>query len=128
MMHLPLSYSSVAREAGAKLPHRFHLHFMLDPVLSPSTELAGFRMVVCLHHASPFCLITCILFLQSIFFISFSTCFFHVCFGLPLPLLPLTSKFKALYHFKVQSLYHIFIFFPQNITVPSHTTSFSHPI
>ena len=47
----------------------------------------------CLYYASPFCSITCILFPQSIFFISFSICFFHVCFGLPL--LPLTSNFKA---------------------------------
>ena len=35
------------------------------------------------------------LFPSPFFFISFSTCFFYVCFGLPLPLLPLTSNFKA---------------------------------
>ena len=65
---------------------------MLDQVLS--TELARFRMVIVFttprhfvrSHASIF---------TSPFFILFFTCFFHVCFGLSLPVLPLTSNFKA---------------------------------
>ena len=73
--------------------HNQHHHqHMLDPILSPSTELAGFRMVIVFlaisfDHVHPFP--------SPLFFISFSTCFFPVCFGLPLPLLPLTSNFKA---------------------------------
>ena len=45
----------------------------------------------CLHHASPFWSITCILFHQSIFLLILY--FFHIYFGLLL--LPLTSNFEA---------------------------------
>ena len=54
-----------------------------------------------LYHASPVCLITCILFHQ------------------------LSSFSFATAHFKFQSLhYHIFIFFPQNMSLPPYTTCF----
>ena len=48
------------------------------------------------YHASPFRSITCILFPSPIFFILFSTCFFHVCFSRTLSLLPYTSNFKVI--------------------------------
>ena len=60
-----------------------------------------------LYHASPFFSITCISFPGLFFFISFSTCFFHVCFGLPLHLLPLTSNLTpSLSHFHLLSSKH----------------------
>ena len=49
----------------------------------------------CLYHASPFRSITCILFHQSIFLHLILYLLFHVCFGLPLSLLLLTSNLKA---------------------------------
>ena len=71
----------------------FHHHFMLDPVLSLLTELAGFRMVIVFTTPRHFVRSHASSFTSPFFFISFSTCFFHVCLGLPL--LPLTSNFKA---------------------------------
>ena len=68
---------------------------MLDPILSPSTELAGLHMVIVFTTPRHFVRSHASSFPSPFFFISFSTCFFHVCFGLPLPLLPLTSNFKA---------------------------------
>ena len=70
-------------------------HHMLDPVLSPSTELAGFRMVIVFTTPCHFVRSLASSFPSPFFVISFSTCFFHVRFGHPLPLLPLTSNFKA---------------------------------
>ena len=68
-------------------------HLMLDPVLS--TELAGSRMVIVFTTPRQLVRLQASSFTSPFFFISFSTCFFHVCFGLPLSLLPLTLKFKA---------------------------------
>ena len=68
---------------------------MLDPVFSPSTELAGFRMVIVFTIPRHFVRSHASSFPSPFFFISFSTCFFHVCFGLSLPLQPLTSNFEA---------------------------------
>ena len=70
-------------------------YHMLDPVFSPSTELAGFRMVIVFTISRHFVRSHASSFPSPFFFISFSTCFFHVCFGLPLPVLQLTSNFKA---------------------------------
>ena len=70
-------------------------HHMLDPVLSTSTELAGLRIVIVFTTPRHFVRSHASSFTSSFFFISFSTCFFHVGFGLPLPLRPLTSNFKA---------------------------------
>ena len=72
-----------------------HLHHMLDPIFSPSTELAGFRMVIVFTIPRHFVRSHASSFPSQFFFISLSSCFFHVCVGLPLPLLPLTSIFKA---------------------------------
>ena len=66
---------------------------MLDPVLSLSTELAGFRAVIFFTTPRHFVRSYASSFPSPFFFISFSTCFFHVCFGLPLQ--PLTSNFKT---------------------------------
>ena len=88
---------------------------MLEQVSSPSTELAGFRTVIVFTTPRHFVRSHASSFTSPFFFISFSTCFFHVCFGLPLSQLPLTSK-PSLSHFH---------FFPQNMTVPPHTTCFS---
>ena len=72
----------------------------------------------CLYHASPFCLITCIPFHQSIFL--------HLILHLLVPRLFPSSSTTT--HFKFQSLhYHIFIF-SQNMTIPQYTACFSHPI
>ena len=68
---------------------------MLDPVLSPSMELARFHMVIVFTKPRHFVRSHASSFTSPFFFIAFSTCFFHICFGLPLPLLPLTSNFKA---------------------------------
>ena len=112
---------------GMLFPSTYHHHHMLDPVLSPSTELAGFRMVIVRAvfvwslslPTLPFCAITCILFSQSIFL--------HLILYFFFPRLFRSSSTTT--HFKFQSLhYHIFIFFPQNITLPLYTASFSHPI
>ena len=74
---------------------------MLDPVLSPSTGLVGFRMVIVFTTPCHFVRSHAFfLFFHShlasfstpFFFVSFSTCFFHVCFGL---LLPFILNFKA---------------------------------
>ena len=75
--------------------HFISSYHMLDPVLSTSTELAGFRMVIVFTMPCHFIRLHASSFPSPFFFISFYTCFFHVCFGLPLPLLPLTSNFKA---------------------------------
>ena len=64
----------------------------------------------CLYHASPVCLITCILFHQSIFL--------HLILYLLFPRLFRSSSSFTTVHFKFQSLhYHILIVFPQNMTV-----------
>ena len=66
----------------------------------------------CLYYTLPVYLITCIFFHQSIFLIS-----------LLFPRLFWCSSSFTIALFKFQSLYyHIFIFFPQNMTVPPHTT------
>ena len=70
-------------------------YHMLDPVFSPSTELAGFRMVIVFTIPRHFVRSHASSFPSPFFFISFSTYFFHVCFGLPLPLQLFTSNFKA---------------------------------
>ena len=70
-----------------------HYHHMLDPVLSTLTELAGFRMVIDITMPRQFVRSHASSFTSPFFFISFSACFFHVYIGLPL--LPLTSNFKA---------------------------------
>ena len=68
----------------------------------------------CLYHSSPFRLITFILFPQSIFL--------HLILYLLFPRLFRSSSSSTTTHFKFQSLhYHIFIFFPQNMTVPPYT-------
>ena len=75
----------------------------------------------CLYHSSPFRSITCILFPQSIFL--------HLILYLLFPRLFRSSSSSTTTHFKFQSLhYHIFIFFPQNMTVPPYTACFSHSI
>ena len=64
------------------------------------------------------CSITCILFHQSIFLYSITYMLF-------LRLL-WSSSFSTTTHIKFQSLhYHIFIFFPQYVTVSLHTSCFS---
>ena len=68
---------------------------MLDPVLSPLTKLAGFCVVIVFTTPRRFVRSHASSFTSPFFFSSFSTYFFHVFFGLPLPLLPLTSNFKA---------------------------------
>ena len=99
---------------------RYHHHFMLDPVLSPLTELAGFRMVIVFTTPHHFVQLHASSFTSPFFFISFSTLF---------PRLFRSSSSSTTAHFKVQSVhYHIFIIFPQNMTVPPHATSISHPI
>ena len=70
-------------------------YHMLDLVFSPSTELAQFRIVIVFTILRHFVRSDASSFPSPFFFISFSTCFFHVCFDLPVPLLPLTSNFKA---------------------------------
>ena len=75
----------------------------------------------CLNHALPFSFITYLFFHQSIFF--------HLILYLLFPSLFWSFSSSITVHFKFQSLhYHIFIFFPQNMIVPLHTTCFSHPI
>ena len=86
--------SHLCRFLSVSILHHHH-HHMLDRVLSPSTELAGFRMAIVFTTPRHFVRSHSSSFPSPFFFISFSTCFFHVCFGLPLPLLPLTSNFKA---------------------------------
>ena len=71
------------------------LHHIVDPVLFPSTELAEFHIVIVFNMPRHFVQSHASSFTSPYFFISFSTCFFHVCFGLSLPLLPLTLNFKA---------------------------------
>ena len=61
----------------------------------PVNKLAGFCMVIVFATPRHFVRSHASFFTSPFLFISFSTCFFHVCFGLPLPLLPLTSNFKA---------------------------------
>ena len=70
-----------------------HHHHILDPVLFPSTDLHGFRLVIVFTTPCHFVRSHASSFTSPFFFISFSTCFFYVCVGLPL--LPLTSNFKA---------------------------------
>ena len=82
----------------------FISYHILDLVFSPSTELAGFCMVICLYYSSPFRSITCILFPQSIFL--------HLILYLLFPRLFRSSSSSTTTHFKFQSLhYHIFISF-----------------
>ena len=96
-------------------------YHMLDPVFSPSTELAGFRMVIVFTIPSHLVRSHASSFPSPFFFISFSTCVFPRMFR--------SSSSSTTTHFKFQSLhYHIFIFFPQNMTVPPYTACFSHPI
>ena len=68
-------------------------HHMLDPILFPLTELAGFCMIIVFTTSCHFIRSHASSFTSPFFFISFFTCFFHVCFGLPI--LPLASNFKA---------------------------------
>ena len=90
---------------------------MLDPVLSPSTELAGFRMVIVFTTPRNF--------VRSHASSITSPFFFIFILYLVFPRLFRSSSLFA--HFKLQSFpYHILIFFSQNMTVPPHTTSFSH--
>ena len=49
----------------------------------------------CLYHSRHFHWSQASSFPSPFFFMSFSACFFHVCFGLLFPLLLLTSNFKA---------------------------------
>ena len=64
----------------------------------------------CFYYASPFSSITCILFHQSIFL--------HLILYLLFPRLFRSSSSSTTTYFQFQSLdYHIFIFFPQNMTV-----------
>ena len=73
----------------------------------------------CLYHASPFCSITCIFSHQSIF----------LYFILHLLFPRFFQSSSTTTHFKFQSLhYHIFIFFPQNMTVPPLTSSYLETI
>ena len=65
----------------AWLRYRNH-HHMLDPVLFPLTELAGFYMVIVFTTPRHFVRSHASSFTSPFFFISFSTCFFHVCFSL----------------------------------------------
>ena len=65
----------------------------LDPVLSLSMELAGFRMVIVFTTPCHFVRSHASLFTSPFFFIWFCTCFFHACFGRSL--LRLTSNFKT---------------------------------
>ena len=74
--------------------------------MSPSTELAGFRMVIVFTTPRHFVRSRASSFPSPFFFISFCTCFFHVCFGLPLPLLPLQISKPSLSHFHLLSSKH----------------------
>ena len=96
----------------------FSLSFHVGSGIVPVNRLGQISYGHCLYHSLPFCSITCILFHQSIFL--------HLILYLLSPCLFRSSSTTT--HFKFQSLhYHIFIFFPQNMTVPPHTTCFSIP-
>ena len=93
-----------------------HHHLILDSVLS--TELARFCTVIVFTSSHHFARARTSSFTSPLLLISFSTCFFT-----------LLSVFLYYAHFKFQSFrYQLFVFFPQNLTVPHHTTCFSHPI
>ena len=68
---------------------------MLDPVLFSLTKLARFCMIIVFTTPRHFVQSHASSFTSPFFFSNFSTYFFHVSFCLPLPLLPLTSNFKA---------------------------------
>ena len=109
-----------------------HHHLVLDSVSSPRRSWPAFvwslslpRLAILFHNTHP---LSPVHFSSSHFLLAFST---------------FVSVFLFLYsttaYFKFQSLhYHVFIFFPylttnhrtlpQNMTVPPHTTCFSHPI
>ena len=59
-------------------------HLILDPVLTWSMVLAGFCMVIVFAMPCHFARSHASSLTSPFFFISFSTCFFHVCFGLPM--------------------------------------------
>ena len=65
---------------------------MFYPTFSPLMELDGFGMVIVFTTPHHFVQSYASSFTRPFFFISFSTCFFHVCFGLPLLLLTLNFK------------------------------------
>ena len=91
-----VSNSTTTIQFDHQVQHHIIISYhMLDPIISPSTELTEFRMVIVFTIPRHFVRSHASSFPSPFFFISFSTCFFHVCFGLPLPLLPLTSNFKA---------------------------------
>ena len=73
----------------------FHHHLILDPVLSPPKGFAGFRVVIVFVTALHFVWSHASFFTWPFFFISFSMCFFHVCFDGRLRLQPRTSNSKS---------------------------------
>ena len=98
----------------------YHYHHMLDPVLSPSTELAGFRMVIVFtaprHFVRSHISSSPVYFSSSHSLIAFST---------------FVLVFLFLYYRSLQilnrSLSHSHLL-TQNMTLPLHTTCFNHPI
>ena len=98
----------------------FHHHnHILDPILGPLTKLAGFCMVIVFTTSA-------ILFDRMH---PLSPVHFHLILYLLFPHLFRSSSSSTTTHFKFQSLhYHIFIYFPQSMTVSPNTTWFSHPI
>ena len=92
-----------------------HHHLILNPVLSPSTEMAGFCIVIVF--AMPCHLV-------RIHASSFTSQFLFILYLIFSGLFR-SSSYSPTAHFKFQSLhYHIFNFFPQNMNVPPYTTVF----
>ena len=87
-----------------------HTHHMLDPVLSQSTKLARFRMVI--------------VFTTPCHVVRSNASFFTSHFSSPILYLLFPCLFRSsstTTHFNFKAfLYHIFIFFPQNMTVPPY--------
>ena len=105
-------------------------YHMLNAVFSPSTELARFRLVIVFTIPRHFVRSHASSFSSPFFFISFSTCFFHVCFGLPLPLLPLTSNFKAftITFSSFLKLFSMIYGFKYHMKYFHHNFEFLHPL
>ena len=121
----------IAHEAWNAYQVSLHSQSELNDLISSSSHVGSGIVPVdgvgrisygrCLYHASPLCSITCILFYQSIFI--------HLILYLLFPRFFWSSSSSTTAHFNFQSLhYHIFIFFPQNMTVAPYITCFSDPI
>ena len=97
-------------DLNQKLKCLYHHHLILDPVLSPSTELAGFCIVI-VFYSLPRLAVS----LDHMHLLS-PVLFYHFGLYLLFPRLFRFSFSSTTAHFKCQSLhYHIYIFFPQKL-------------